>query len=486
MRDNTPQSASSDEAKDSLKDIFRCMKERDDLQITDEEAEKFQKAFNELKFRELFADYVSEISNPTDRAEHEEYLRILESQNALPAGKATIRPSPGFVLEFKTAQTVVDPLEERKTSGRCNLSECFKCFVNIVYSDKVALPTSQPVLSSPDFASRTALSIPSPNTGRDWSIPYFSGPLRMEHDTSNNEKTLVPAFDCCFNPQSLVYASKNATFRNLIAAIAWKSACSMLNQRADDYQGRQRVTISKEYHILKGVQYKNGSPLVMLCTSNSLCTDDDTMTRQGDAPVKKQTERLFLPNEMESTPASLSIQPPRHVSAFISPSSSCDGWKKGFFDTVSSKAEKGGLLTRAETTFREKRHEENTVHPTIIPSYSITEQTYFEITTDNGCMQGKESVVSATRPTHLAIKIDVPGVVKAEDLDLDVSEEMLVLESKTALDEGTCYKLVVKLPYSVHSDAGTAKFDTARCRLTVLVPIVKKLNNLAHHQSKDE
>ena len=46
--------------------------------MTNEEGEKFRKAFEDPKFREMLADYMDEISDPKYRAETEQYISQLE------------------------------------------------------------------------------------------------------------------------------------------------------------------------------------------------------------------------------------------------------------------------------------------------------------------------------------------------------------------------------------------------------------------------
>ena len=71
------------------------------IKLSKEEANRFENAFEQKEFRDLMAEYVSEISDPKHRAEQDQYIRQLEGQNELPPGKDIIRPEPGFVMKFK-------------------------------------------------------------------------------------------------------------------------------------------------------------------------------------------------------------------------------------------------------------------------------------------------------------------------------------------------------------------------------------------------
>ena len=71
------------------------------------------------------------------------------------------------------------------------------------------------------------------------------------------------------------------------------------------------------------------------------------------------------------------------------------------------------------------------------------------------------------RPSELVIQISLPDMSSAKDIDLDVLEHLLTLES-------TKHKLVLKLPYPVHEDQGEAKFDKAKHNLAVSLPVKAK------------
>jgi len=77
------------------------------------------------------------------------------------------------------------------------------------------------------------------------------------------------------------------------------------------------------------------------------------------------------------------------------------------------------------------------------------------------------SEVDPVRPSELVIQISLPDMSSAKDIDLDVLEHLLTLES-------TKHKLVLKLPYPVHEDQGEAKFDKAKHNLAVSLPVKAK------------
>lgn len=70
--------------------------------------------------------------------------------------------------------------------------------------------------------------------------------------------------------------------------------------------------------------------------------------------------------------------------------------------------------------------------------------------------------------SHIVVKIHFPGS-KLKDLDVDVKKNRISAESKTL-------KLFTYLPVAVDHDNGKAQFDSAKCILTVTIPILKEFN----------
>lgn len=79
------------------------------------------------------------------------------------------------------------------------------------------------------------------------------------------------------------------------------------------------------------------------------------------------------------------------------------------------------------------------------------------------------SKMSATIPNELVVVVDLPLLKRSTDVSLDVSEKTLSLISESPAK----YKLKLKLPYTVDSNNGSAKFDADKKTLTVTLPVVK-------------
>jgi dynein assembly factor 2 len=225
--------------------------ESPEMKLTAEEAKQVEKAFEDASFRKLLAEYVSELSDPSHREEHEAYIKQLEDQNELPFGKALIRPKAGFVVKCMQTKT------REKSNGKCKL------FLNVVYSEEVSKP------------------LPTSESSKAWSVPFALGPLRMEADKSGD---LIPTFDCCFHPLSLEYAHGSKSFCNMIVDIAKDAIQKSFQASGDD------ICIDQGYKILKGVMYKSGTaPKAMMIASDSANHSSNGPSKDASKSVAKAT-----------------------------------------------------------------------------------------------------------------------------------------------------------------------------------------------------
>ena len=85
------------------------------------------------------------------------------------------------------------------------------------------------------------------------------------------------------------------------------------------------------------------------------------------------------------------------------------------------------------------------------------------------------------RPTSMVVEISLPEMSSAKGIDLDVLEHLLTLESSLPV----AYKLVLKLPYPVHDDQGSAKFDKSLHTLAVTLPVKASKESVSRLVSVD-
>ncbi|KAK1746992.1 protein kintoun [Skeletonema marinoi] len=291
----------------------------------------FDAAFKSEEFRRLMADYVDSLSDPSNREEQEAYITHLEANKELPPGKSLIRPNAGFVV---------------------------KC--SLVREDTTLDASSSSSSSSSQSQAR-------------WSVPYAIGPVRMEHDKSNN---LVPTFDVCFHPLSLQYAHARKEFCDMVIGISQSAVVEAYSKASGE-----DVKIDS-YAILKNVRYKNGAPKALIVGSYDQSLPDG---------VKED----------------LSVQP----------DDSSD-----FAET--EKAADATAYTRSSADEELKKHTDKEAESTdsiIIPKYKIVEQGMLELTNHHD---------SSRRPKQLIVNVHLDKIASATEIDLLVSETKVEVGAK--------------------------------------------------------
>ncbi|KAM4723467.1 protein kintoun [Anableps anableps] len=151
-----------------------------ELNLSSEEMGRFTKAFKDGKFREMFCDYVQEISEPENRRKYEEEIRQWEQER-------------GNNVEFITPT----PFRVIKTSGAGKQ----KCFINICANDKIHKPEVKSAMSEDG------------RRGQCWTLPHSLHPGRTEKDPKGNTFMI---YDVIFHPDTLHMASKNKAFMDMV------------------------------------------------------------------------------------------------------------------------------------------------------------------------------------------------------------------------------------------------------------------------------
>lgn len=192
----------------------------DHLNITNDELNRFSKAFKSDEFRALFADYCKEITDPENRRAYEAELKQLEAERGIDV--SFINPEPGFVI---------------KTS----LNDNQKVFINVAQCDQIERPTSE-------YAHDKA----SGSRGLNWKIPYAQSKVKRDFDKN---RILCPVYDVVFHPDTLHLAAKNVKFKKLVIDTACDAVQSTFNVRLDlsnlkfpklGYKGAARPTIIRK------------------------------------------------------------------------------------------------------------------------------------------------------------------------------------------------------------------------------------------------
>lgn len=127
----------------------------DELDITGDELQRIQSAFQNADFKRLFGEYMTEIADPDNRRLYEQELTQLELERGV--RMQFVRPEPGYVL-----QTIADGLH--------------RTFVNVAQCDLIGRPSSE----CGRQGDRGTI-------GLHWRLPYAQAPVHRDYDEETAE-----------------------------------------------------------------------------------------------------------------------------------------------------------------------------------------------------------------------------------------------------------------------------------------------------------
>jgi HSP20 family molecular chaperone IbpA len=400
----------------------------------------------------------------------------MEADDQVPAGKELVRPEACFVVKSH-----IVPIEQKDDSS----VKGEKVFVNIVQSTQIAAPVGKKMQG-----------------GMQWSLPLSLGPKRFETDKG---EALVPTFDACFHPEALKMVRDNKSFRDYVVHTALEQVQTALNPAV---RGTPKDYVRREYHVLRGVSYKNGKPAIMMMQSEKM-TDAQKKAQQPPTPPS-QTK----PNTQDSQSSSGNNKKKKNNKK-ANKSNNGAAVKKGFLNSgsttkqnASSTSKPSSLITEMAKSVNQESNKQNSPSSTtttapvktsspssstpssssaeaavtaklkeskgsnenasgeIAPSYHVKERGSYRM---SDSMMTR--VVQPSRPTELEVVIELPAVATKSNMDLDVSTDKLKFTALRS-NPGSSYKLNLKLPYPCEGEKGKAKFDKVRKELKVTIPVI--------------
>ncbi|CAJ0953393.1 unnamed protein product [Ranitomeya imitator] len=183
----------------------------EELSVTSEELERFKVAFQDARFRELFAQYAEELSDPEIRRRYEQEIREMERERGVDV--QFVHPEAGHVL-----RTCAD--------GRQT------CYLNVCSSTVVGKPHS---VAGADKEGRL---------GQHWVLPCTLTLPREEKGPAAGRELI---YDVVFHPDTLRLASRSAKFRSMVDLTALSTVAQQFSVVLDT---TNVTTLSEPY---KGV-----------------------------------------------------------------------------------------------------------------------------------------------------------------------------------------------------------------------------------------
>lgn len=257
----------------------------------------------------------------------------------------------------------------------------------------------------------------------------FKIPLIVGNPRDSEKETVI---DVVFNTKTCERALKDLLFKNFICELC-----------LDYVEKKCNVTLKKKYYTeVLGVKSK-GDPSSL--TIQSLLNNDREKF-DPNSIIKSYGKEITTHTKQEDEKEELKMPQPK-----ISP-------KPNLIQEVNEP-----ITPKFEIVYKN--------------AFDMSEYTYSAYTSTN-----------RTKPSEIGVRIFLPHLDSAAGVDLDVSENFLKLHS----NEPAKYHLEIHLPYSVHSDKVSAKFDkktkTLKVSLSVIPDPVQKaiFDEIPKEQEEEE
>ncbi|KAG0586116.1 hypothetical protein KC19_2G065500 [Ceratodon purpureus] len=222
-----------------------------ELDLTKEEMSRFSKCFKEPEFKEMFMNYVKEISDSNNKEAMENHLKQCE-QNAQNPGKSPME-GKDLLLPYTDFCIKTHDLKEKK-----------KVFINFCYCDKVV-----------DCKS---CEDPKRN-GTEWEIPYSLGGPSEEKDKAGKECIV---YDFIVGAKTHENANDSKPFKKFLIL----TAIEAIEKQKD-------VQLEKNYSLpLMKYKGKNGSKEARIFTIKKVSSSKNSQDNNDSKKIIKNTSKI--------------------------------------------------------------------------------------------------------------------------------------------------------------------------------------------------
>ena len=408
--------------------------------MSDNEVRRLHECWEKPEFKAMFQEYADEVSDPTHKAETEKYLAQCEAEqraerdakdgylhgrsasefdslkNSVPGqpeapdGQQLLKPSKGFVV--KTWQ---------KTPGKSDFDrETGKFFINVCSHEEIDKPTAQDVTA------------PDGRKGQTWSMPHLCSPtIKDEKDKAGHKCAVV---DIVFNTEVLrridAPQGYGERWKGMVAKTALEMVCKL-----------HELELDMEEHKLLNMKYFGDTGE----GPSTLSWRPSAAFEESEPPKAKRSPKAQAA-AAESAPKPATTQgAPKATSQATNSSGGGDASQPPPPPKASAAAPAKPKAPRTRA-----------------PKYSIVHRGVGDI----GSAWNDTKLSSSGRPRELCVKLELPELSSAGEIDLDITERKLEMKHT-----GVGYELSLPLPFPVLSDQGSAKFDKAKRVLTVTLPV---------------
>ncbi|KAI8826164.1 pre-RNA processing PIH1/Nop17-domain-containing protein [Fimicolochytrium jonesii] len=423
---------------------------KEKLDISPAEFEKIQESLKNKEFRDLFMDYVNEISDPANRELYEAELTQLESERG--NNVRFITPTPGHVLKTRFLTGAPAP----PAGSTSTVERTDKVFINMCTSKEIQQA----------FAERKAKGgVKGGNgngngngsggkKGQHWKIPHSINKGREDFDHAGKVCTV---YDCIFHPVTYAQGVKSSAFQAMLAATAIEG-------------------VEREFGVKLDRRYKTPR---MSFKGRPISTVIRTAADGGAAASTPTDQKTSLPSLAALTNiAGQTLAPPPAPGTVQAPAAEAASEPYGGLRETGSTTRAGvEALTTATAEVDQPKgsdaHDTEKGQPSAItPSYTITHRA----TRNDYQTYTTERVVRrhTGRPDALIVRVGLPGVTSSTQIHLSPTPTTFTLQATASGRPAKQYTLSVPLPFPINPDSGTAVLDRGREELVVTLGVQEK------------
>eukprot|EP00388_Colpodella_angusta_P002799 GDKJ01009834.1.p1 GENE.GDKJ01009834.1~~GDKJ01009834.1.p1 ORF type:complete len:413 (-),score=84.22 GDKJ01009834.1:49-1287(-) len=406
-----------------------------DSQISHEELAKLTRSMRNSTFRDELSNYVDERSDPKHRLEEDQFWEESARNGSIPTGNAIVKPKAGFVA---------------KSSLRLSNGAFMNFYINVCFS---------PVLKDLEFAKIEG--------GNNVSLPQIFSEARLDREENEQGETCQTCVTCV-SYKTFMMSQAMAEIKEIIID---QTIAIMKKKYVGDGE-----CLSPDYQIL-GMKCKGQSPRFCLCPFDYLVKD-----------YKKFSNKDIVYPNMVAPSDAPEVVTPQQIESMQRRAKAVDQANK-------SKETESPLKDDEESSLVTQKKKTNTAinikasSSTLNPSQTtLVKPASFASEEEKGCeisiVEGQVITAAATDvpllaaddlqlPKHLTIRIKLPGVTSAANIDCDIFENGSLLKVHVP----TLYAAEKQLPYRVNGCAAKAQFIRSSNELVLTIPVVSRLQH---------
>lgn len=417
-----------------------------DYQISHEELGKLTRSMRNSTFRDELSSYVDERSDPKHRKEEDQFWDESARNGSIPSGNVIIKPKSAFVA---------------RTKLRLSNGAFMNFYINV---------SSSPCLKDIEFEKV--------NGGSNISMPQVFSEARLDRESDSDEtcQTCVS----CVSYKTMMMAQAMPELKEIIID-------QTINVMKQKFVGEGEC-LSPDYQILS-MKCKGDTPRFCLCPFDYLVKEykkfssKDIVYPNMEAPA--DAPEVVTPHQIESMQ--------RRAKKNLKNNKSSEESEINLDTPVEE--ESNNLSSNSTQNILNQKKTHTAVHikasatSPLAPATSFLKPASFAVDDEKGCeisiVEGQ--IITATPtdvpllatedsslPKHLTVRIRLPNVTSASNINCDVIEDGTLL----TVHVPGLFAAEKKLNYIVNNSAAKAQFVKSTSELVLTLPVLRRISQM--------